>query len=105
MPSVMAFVRDSWKIRKIVVDRVLSSVDSSTEKEIVNNLKELLDNITTIIISHRISTIRIADSIIVIDNGEIVETGTHAELIKQKKYYASFYEKQKIKEIIENNAL
>lgn len=71
----------------IVMDEATSALDAKTEYEVVKSIKER--NITCIIVAHRLSTIRDCDEIVVIDNGEIVERGTHDELIKQDGHYKS----------------
>ncbi|RKY87826.1 ABC transporter ATP-binding protein [candidate division KSB1 bacterium] len=78
----------------LILDDALSSVDTKTEEEILENLKDFLKTRTCIIVSHRISTIKNSDLIIVLDNGEIVERGTHSELIKKDGLYASIHKKQ-----------
>lgn len=82
----------------ILLDDCLSAVDTETEEIILSNLKQLKQELTTIIVSHRISTIRNANYIIVLDQGEVVEEGTHEALLKQKGYYADMYQKQLIEE-------
>ncbi|SDF47336.1 ABC transporter [Thermoanaerobacter thermohydrosulfuricus] len=84
----------------LILDDSLSAVDTNTEETILNNLREYMKDRTTIIVSHRISTIKNADEIIVLDNGEIVERGTHEELIKLKGLYNSIYEKQQLEDAI-----
>ncbi|NMA86842.1 MAG: ABC transporter ATP-binding protein [Tissierellia bacterium] len=84
----------------LILDDSLSSVDPETEEKILNNLEELANRKTTIIISHRISTIQNADEIIVIDNGHIVERGTHDILVKNDGLYNYLYEKQLLEEKI-----
>ena len=84
----------------LILDDSLSSVDTETEEKILNNLEELANRKTTIIISHRISTIQNADEIIVIDNGHIVERGTHDILVKNDGLYNYLYEKQLLEEKI-----
>lgn len=87
----------------LILDDSLSSVDTQTEKEILKNLNEFMKNRTTIIVSHRTATIMNCDKIIVLDNGTIVEEGTHDELYKLKGIYYRLYMKQileqEIKEI------
>ncbi|MFN3916748.1 MAG: ABC transporter ATP-binding protein [Flavobacteriales bacterium] len=78
----------------LIFDDCLSAVDTQTEKNILNNLKPLMAEKTTIIISHRISSVKHADLIIVMNEGEIAEMGSHAELIKQKGAYFELYELQ-----------
>jgi len=78
----------------LILDEATSSIDPYTELVIQNALRKLLENRLTIIIAHRLSTIRLCDEIIVIDNGEIVEKGTHSELMKEGGLYSSFYRMQ-----------
>ena len=73
-------------------------MDTKTEEAILSNLKEIMNNKTSIIISHRISSIKNADYIIVLDKGLISEKGTHSELINNKGYYSSTFEKQLLEE-------
>jgi ATP-binding cassette subfamily B protein len=80
----------------LILDDALSAVDVSTEKEILNNLRELRRNKTFISIAQRVSVIQEADEIIVIKEGKIIERGTHKELIKIGGLYASLYEKQRL---------
>ena len=76
-------------------DEATSALDSSTEKEIQENLEKISKGKTTLIIAHRLSTAADADNIIVLDKGEIVEEGTHEELLKLGKMYLEMWEKQK----------
>jgi len=78
----------------LIFDDCLSAVDTKTEEEILHNLGKIMKGKTSIIIAHRISTIKNADHIIVLDQGKIVEEGTHFELLNLKGEYASLYEKQ-----------
>ena len=78
----------------LLLDDCLSAVDTETEEIILSNLRQLKQNLTTIIVSHRVSTIRNANYIIVIDQGEVIEEGTHETLLKSKGYYAELYQKQ-----------
>ncbi len=78
----------------MIFDDCLSAVDTKTENTILNNLKKLMENKTSIIISHRVSSAKLADYIIFIDEGEIVEAGTHKELMNNNGIYAENYEKQ-----------
>jgi ATP-binding cassette, subfamily B, multidrug efflux pump len=78
----------------IIFDDSLSAVDSKTESNILNTLRSQMKSRTTIIISHRISTIQEADQIIVLDKGEIVERGTHQSLLKENGIYKKMYTQQ-----------
>lgn len=71
----------------LILDEATSSVDTRTEKLIQKAMDKLMEGKTSFIIAHRLSTIKNADKIIVIENGEIIETGSHDELLKQKGYY------------------
>lgn len=75
-------------------DDCLSAVDTETEEEILSNLKEVSQGSTTVIVSHRISSAKNADKIIVIDQGQIIEQGTHNELLNLKGYYHELYQNQ-----------
>ncbi|MGH2622840.1 MAG: ATP-binding cassette domain-containing protein, partial [Sphingobacterium sp.] len=77
-----------------IFDDCLSAVDTKTEEEILHNLGMIMKGKTSIIIAHRISTIKNADHIIVLDQGKIVEEGTHTELLNFNGEYASLHEKQ-----------
>ena len=78
----------------LLLDDCLSAVDTETEKRILENLQNLMKNLTTIIVSHRISCAKNADNILVMERGQIVQQGTHQELIKINGYYRSLYKKQ-----------
>ncbi len=80
----------------LLLDDALSAVDTETEERILENLKQVTRDKTTIIVTHRISSAKYADYICVLDEGNIVEYGTHNELIDKKGYYAELYSKQKI---------
>lgn len=82
----------------LILDDSLSAVDTETEEKILNNLKNINNNPTTIIISHRISTIKHADQILYLDEGYIVEQGNHEELLKLKGQYYNLNEKQLLEE-------
>jgi ATP-binding cassette subfamily B multidrug efflux pump len=84
--------------RILVLDDALSSVDTHTEDKILNHLRELMRGRTTIFISHRVSTVRNADTIVVLHGGRIVERGTHDELITLNGYYTDLYNKQLLEE-------
>jgi ATP-binding cassette subfamily B multidrug efflux pump len=78
----------------LILDEATSSVDTRTEVLIQKAMKELMKGRTSFVIAHRLSTIRDADTILVMDHGAIVETGTHAELLAAKGFYADLYESQ-----------
>jgi ATP-binding cassette subfamily B protein len=78
----------------LVLDEATSSVDAYTELIIQRALKKLMRNRMTIIIAHRLSTIRLCDEILTIDQGSIVERGTHEQLMRKKGLYSSFYRLQ-----------
>jgi len=81
----------------LILDEATSSVDTKTEKEIQHALLTLMQNRTSFLIAHRLSTIRDADKIMVIGNGEILESGTNDELMKNKgPYYAMVMSQIKI---------
>ena len=82
----------------LIFDDCLSAVDTKTEEAILSNLKDIMNNKTSIIISHRISSIKNADYIIVLDKGLISEKGTHSELINNKGYYSTTFKKQLLEE-------
>ncbi|POY36116.1 ABC transporter [Solitalea longa] len=82
----------------MVFDDCLSAVDTKTEEEILSNLGQVMHNKTSIIISHRVSSIKNADKIFVIDEGMIIESGNHETLIAQKGEYFELYEKQLLEE-------
>jgi ATP-binding cassette subfamily B protein len=85
----------------LILDDALSAVDTLTEKNILNHLIDYRQNKTTIIISHRISSVSHADKIIVIDDGKIVESGNHQELLSLNGIYKDLDDKQKIEERLE----
>ena len=70
-------------------------LDTETEEKILKNIKEIRKNKTTIIVSHRISTVKRSDKIIILKNGKIIQSGTHKNLIHKNGYYRNLNEKQK----------
>jgi ATP-binding cassette subfamily B protein len=78
----------------LIFDDCLSAVDTETEEKILSNLEKVSKNKTTFIISHRVSSAKNADKIIVLDEGEITQQGTHNQLITQEGYYKNLYEQQ-----------
>lgn len=84
--------------RILILDDSLSAVDTYTEEKILNGLKDVRENRTTLIVSHRVSTVRDADLICVLDHGKIIERGTHDDLIKLNGEYADLYNRQLLEE-------
>jgi ATP-binding cassette subfamily B protein len=78
----------------LILDEATSALDNETELAIQNSLRKITNNRTTIAIAHRLSTIRHADCIYVMDQGEIVETGTHEELLAQNGIYRNLWDLQ-----------
>jgi len=83
----------------LMLDDSLSAVDTKTENAILNSLKRIMDGRTTIIISHRVSSAKLADKIIVLDDGKIVEKGTNKSLLAHSGVYKALYEKQLTEEV------
>jgi len=82
----------------LILDDALSAVDTYTEEEILSRLAGVMRSRTTIIVSHRVSTVRNADQILVLDDGTIVERGTHDQLVARNGVYAELYRKQLLEE-------
>ncbi|HET8679727.1 MAG TPA: ABC transporter ATP-binding protein, partial [bacterium] len=89
----------------LILDDALSSVDTHTEEEILRGLRQFMARRTSLIISHRISTVRDADLIVVLSEGRIVERGTHDSLLSQGGLYADLYQKQLLHEALEADDL
>jgi ATP-binding cassette, subfamily B, multidrug efflux pump len=87
--------------RILILDDSLSSVDTQTEERILERLRGVMDGRTTILISHRTSTVKDADQIVVLVDGGIAECGTHDELLSRGGYYADLYQKQLLEEELE----
>ncbi len=86
----------------LILDDSLSAVDTKTEEAILKRLKDSMKNKTAIIISHRISTIKDADEIIMLEDGVIIERGTHEKLVNSQGTYYELYQKQLLEEMIAN---
>lgn len=86
----------------MILDDCLSAVDTKTENTILNNLKEIMLNKTSIIISHRVSSAKLADKIIVLDDGNIIESGSYDQLISSESTFKQLYEKQLVSKEIED---
>ncbi|MGJ8685369.1 MAG: ABC transporter ATP-binding protein [Nonlabens sp.] len=82
----------------LLFDDCLSAVDTETEEKILNNLKKITKNTTTVIVSHRVSSAKNADQIIVLDEGRVVERGNHQSLVNGNGYYAELYANQMLEE-------
>jgi ATP-binding cassette subfamily B protein len=80
--------------RILILDDCLSAVDTKTENQILNNLQGIMKGRTSVIISHRVSSAKLADKIIMLDDGHIVEQGTHEDLMEANGVYRELYDKQ-----------
>ena len=85
----------------LILDDALSAVDAQTEARILENLRAIRRNESTIIATHRISSIMHADEIIVLDKGQIVERGTHSELLTNEGWYSQMYEEQQLQQKVD----
>lgn len=89
----------------LIFDDCLSAIDTETEEEILNNLKSVMKGKTSIIISHRVSSVKNADNIIVLEHGEIVEQGHHTDLMAKKGVYFELYKMQLLEEEVKGKEL
>ncbi len=86
----------------LILDDAVSAVDTKTEEAILSMLSQKGDDVTTIMIAHRISTLQSADRILVLDDGKIIEEGSHDHLVDQEGFYYEMVKKQQLeREIIE----
>jgi ATP-binding cassette, subfamily B, multidrug efflux pump len=87
--------------RILILDDALSSVDTRTEQAILSSLREQLDGKSSIVIAHRLSTVMDADLILVLDDGQVVERGDHASLLRKDGHYAQLFREQQLEEALE----
>ena len=83
-----------YDARMLILDEATSNVDTGTEREIQRAMRDLMKGRTCFVIAHRLSTIRNADLILVVDHGDVVEQGTHEELMARKGFYHRLYAAQ-----------
>jgi ATP-binding cassette subfamily B protein len=82
----------------LILDDALSAIDADTEDRVLRELQHIMANRTTIIISHRLSTVQQCTKIIVLENGRIIESGSHAELVQHNGIYAAMFERQQLEQ-------
>jgi ATP-binding cassette subfamily B multidrug efflux pump len=85
----------------LILDDALASVDTETEERILNRLRDVMRQRTTVLVAHRVSTVKSADQIVVLRDGRIIERGNHEELLAHNGYYADLYKKQLLEEELE----
>jgi ATP-binding cassette subfamily B protein len=85
----------------LVLDDALSAVDAETEEKILSHLRELRNGKTTVITAHRLSAIKHAEQIIIMDDGAIIEHGDHAKLMEEGKWYYTMYKLQQLESLVE----
>jgi ATP-binding cassette, subfamily B, multidrug efflux pump len=90
--------------RILVLDDSLSAVDTETEEEILKGLEDVRRTRTTFLVSHRVSTVKDADLIVVLRDGRIAERGTHDELVREGGFYADLHRRQLLEEEMEKTA-
>ena len=78
----------------VILDEATSAIDIRTESLLSKSFAQLMEGKTSLVVAHRLSTIEKSDLIVVLKDGEIIETGTHKELLEKKGFYASLYEAQ-----------
>lgn len=88
----------------LILDDALSSVDTHTEERILQGLKQVMARRTSLLVSHRVSTVRHADKILVLDGGRLAESGSHDELIALGGLYAAMYQRQLLEDMLEDDA-
>jgi len=88
----------------LLLDDCLSAVDTETEAQILGNLRESIRGVTTLIVSHRLSAVQLADEIVLLDEGEVKQRGTHEQLLKEGGIYAALFAKQQIERRLEKDA-
>jgi ATP-binding cassette subfamily B protein len=99
--QLLSFIRAMlYNPSVLILDEATSSVDTESEKMIEKAINTLIAGRTSIVIAHRLSTIQRADQIIVLDKGEIRETGTHFQLLQKGGYYSKLYEMQFEKKVL-----